>query len=61
MFGWRKKKSGLTQAQLREAYLKRLAEVIGAHENESDAREAPQRTPSTKSLEMNAEPESSRP
>jgi len=57
MFGWRKTKFGHTEEQLREAYRKRLAEVLGVHENEFAASEASQQTPSSRSVEMNAEPE----
>ena len=59
MFDWRKKKAGPTEAQ-REAYLKRLAEVLGRCEDEFLASETSQPTPFTKSLEGNAEPEVSR-
>ena len=60
MFGWRKSKTGLTKAQLRQAYLERLTEVLGVHENESVASQASRQTPSTKPLTMKAEPELSR-
>jgi len=35
MFDWMRKKSGLTQAQLREARLKRLAKVLEVPDQES--------------------------
>ncbi len=34
MFGWRKKDSGPTREQLREAYLKMLAAILEMHERD---------------------------
>jgi hypothetical protein len=40
MFGWKKKDSGPTEAQLRDAYIKRLVEVLGLPNIEPIACEA---------------------
>jgi hypothetical protein len=40
MVGWWKKDSGPAKAQLREAYLKRLAEVLGMPDKDLIANEA---------------------
>ena len=40
MFGWRKKDSGPTEAQMRDAYIKRLVEVLGLPNIEPVACEA---------------------
>lgn len=53
MFGWRKKNAGPLEAELREATLKRLAEVVGLPLENFESGQAP----SEKALEMKAEPE----
>ena len=45
MFGWKKGDSGPTQEQLREAYLERLAEVLGLSYDELASSEASQQGP----------------
>ena len=57
MFGWRKKNSGPTETELREATLKRLTEVLGRPEEDFEVSEVSQRIASTRALETNTEPE----
>jgi len=57
MFGWRKKNLGPAEAELREATLKRLAEVLGLPEETFTAGEAPRQVPPKPELEISTEPE----
>lgn len=52
MFGWRKKASISLEAELREATLKRLAEVLGLPEEDFEVREAPQQAPPKTALKL---------
>jgi hypothetical protein len=60
LFGWWKKNSGLTEAPLHEAHLRRFAGGLGLPGDEFVASEASQQTPSKPSPEGNAQPEFSR-
>jgi Mn-dependent DtxR family transcriptional regulator len=53
MFGWRKKDSISLEAELREATLKRLAEVLGLPEEDFEVREAPKQAAPKTALELN--------
>ncbi len=59
MFGWRKKDSGPTEAEIRDAYIKRLMEVLGFPNIEPVACEpSPQESLSPPSEEVSAFDES---
>ena len=60
MFGWRSKESELEEARLRQAFRKRLAEVLGLPEEGSALSEASRQGQLNAALETNAEPELSR-
>ena len=60
MFGWRSKESKLEEARLRQAFRKRLSEVMGLPDEDSDPSEAAQQARFDTALEMNSEPQLSR-
>lgn len=60
MLGWRKQKTDPTEAELREATLKRLAEVLGLPAEDFEAGKALKRGPSTSAPEITTEPQLSR-
>ncbi len=55
MFGWRKKNSGLTEEELREATLKRLAEVLGRPEGYFETSRASQQISPKRAQGTNSE------
>jgi hypothetical protein len=55
MFGWRKNDFDPMEAELREATLKRLAEVLGWPEETFAASEAPRQIPPKPGLEISTE------
>jgi len=50
MFGWRKETSGRVEAELREATLKRLAEVLDLPAEDFEPQEASKQAPSKTAL-----------
>lgn len=60
MFGWRSKESELEEARLRQAFRKRLVEVLGLPDEGSAPSEASRQARLETALETNAEPELSR-
>ena len=59
MFGWRSKAAELEEARLRQAFRKRLAEVLGLPDEDADPTAMPQVRFET-ALETNAGPQLSR-
>jgi hypothetical protein len=56
MFGWRTETSGLIEAELREATLKRLAEVLDLPAEDFEPQEASKQAPSKTALATRAAP-----
>ena len=57
MFGWRKIDSDTLEAELREATLKRLAEVLGLPAEDFEATTPSKQTPTKTAREIGTEPE----
>jgi hypothetical protein len=60
MFGWRSKAEELEEARLRQAYRKRLAEVLGLPDEDAAPRETTPQARFETALETNAGPQLSR-
>lgn len=60
MFGWRSRESELEQARVRQAFRKRLAEVLGLPEEGSALRQVSPQARLERALEPHAAPELSR-